>query len=101
MRFPAELEIEVTKEDIAEGVPKESSFCPIAIALTRLISPHDKIVCITVGTIWIEIKIIKKTGFKTIGYNHSSASKTFTRDFDNKIKVKPATFRLTKLPNFR
>lgn len=86
------LEIEVTREDIARGVPCHPSGCPIWFAARRALST-------ALGReVWCRVERCFVGVGRDEPYAHASLplpARDFIRDFDSGEDVQPITFQLT------
>jgi hypothetical protein len=79
------MRVEITKEDIDNGIPCNNFSCPIALALKRYYP--DKV--ISVGKLWITIEGVYH---KMRYYKNSPIVRKFINDFDDDIPVEPFSF---------
>ena len=83
MTIPDTIEIDVTARDIAEGVPKNCSGCPIALAAQRVLPEFDNII---VG------ESIVVEGEEFYRYSMTNEALEFVGAFDNGQEVSPFKF---------
>jgi hypothetical protein len=82
--------IQVTKEDIARAFHCSSGFCPIAIALKRVLG-------LTQGVRVFPLHRRGGTGYALVNnakFMLSAAANQFGKNFDQKIKVDPCILEL-------
>jgi hypothetical protein len=94
--LPDNLIIEVTHADICSGKRKDSTFCPIALAL-KAYFPETKVV---VGYSKATILRFKPNsfGFAAKVYKLPDDAIKFIQDFDYARSVEPSTFILSSIP---
>lgn len=92
-----EVKIEVTREDIENGIRKQASCCPIALAICRALhlKSEDEIVEVE-GSNMVEFNrgMSDKIGY-ILGPAMRHEVHRFIRDFDNEEYVHPFNFVLT------
>ncbi len=82
------MKIQVTQEDINQGVRQECEKCPIALAVIRAIGPQAATMRISVDDAWVDI------GEESWCLPRSAAR--FVSDFDSGKAVTPFEFELTE-----
>lgn len=88
MKLPSTLKIRVTKNDIKNGEPDQSTYCPIALATMRAIKNRLN-VSVSYEMIYIGISLTNVFAYR---YKHTPKSRDFVIAFDKKESVKPFTF---------
>lgn len=85
------IRVDVTQEDIFNGVKCSSSRCPVAQALKKIVKPEFYF---SVGI--SNFTLMSTSPFKILAEGVvSSETKDFIKDFDRGFKVKPFSFDLT------
>lgn len=87
MTAPAELVIEVSAEDIANGIPTAACSCPVALAVHRLLGPGEVTVTADAHGAWIEAD---GSTWVLLDPGHR-----FIELFDDGLPVQPGTFTAT------
>lgn len=76
--------IEVTADDISEGVIFENNWCPIALAIKRIVG--DRLVKVKFGNIYLSNH--------DYAWNTTFPVKQFIKKFDNGDQVSPFSFEM-------
>jgi hypothetical protein len=85
--------INVTKDDIEKGIPKNAVFCPVALALHRVFPDADVSVS---GT----LIIVNNSGKLNLLYSISNDVHYFITNFDKGKHVEPFSFEFPSEQNF-
>jgi len=88
------LMVNVTQEDIDNGVRGSSSHCPIALAMKRQLHKTKVSVCEDYNEDTNEGEIVAYRGNWDKEWKASKAVMKFVKAFDNDKQVKPHRFRL-------
>ena len=94
---PPEIEsisIDVTQEDIDQGIPHSTTKCPIARAINRTFGFPDSSCSVE---LWTGVHVMPFRAMGSRGYyEHTPESRRFVMDFDSGVLVQPATFTLKR-----
>lgn len=92
------LDITVTDEDIANGIPGDTCNCPIALAVKRSVDCIE--LCVGHGRLYFRRKPISGRNYVGESYLLPTEANRFIKWFDvsfvGKYLVKPTTFKIEK-----
>jgi hypothetical protein len=94
-KLPDKVRINVTRNDIAKGIPTKGTSCAVARAAHRLFPQYDIFVSAGGGLGLYEKGSMLRRG----SYKLPERSINFIGDFDDHFPVKPTSFVATKVPH--
>lgn len=93
--YPEEITVEVTKQDIRNGLRRKSTHCPLARALSRVFPNVPNIVT---GSGLGRVSVSPTTAYidYSRAYDLPVEASVFVEAFDSGVDVLPQTFLLTR-----
>ena len=83
--MPKKIKVKVTYQDLAEGIPRSGTDCPIAISLRR---QGFNVVSVS------DYSVFRVSGGDTVSSPLPSVATKFIHDFDDGVPVAPIEFEL-------